>query len=174
MGSYYQILFFGPQASTPSIFFLPNAFNSYLLWWFIRLKRSHHRKEGNLRKTFSGREPQFLPCFLPAATAQKGGRAADDNVSRSAGVWMGKGQETEPQDCLFPVEMLSAEGVWGHSRAELQGREGCTPVHLYLHTLYQGTSAPWTKPSGCPALYHVCPIASLAERKYDKPARLLN
>lgn len=47
-------------------------------------------------------------------------------MTMSAGVlvcgWR-RGQEAEPQGCLFPVEVLRAEGVWGHSRAVLQGRD---------------------------------------------------
>lgn len=92
LGGYHKILIFGPRANVPSFFcFPPNAFNSHLLWWLIRLRRSHYRKEGNLRKIFSGREPQFPPCFLPAAMAQRGRRSVDDNVCRSTGVWMRKG-----------------------------------------------------------------------------------
>lgn len=125
LGDYYKILIFGPRVNILSFFCFPcHAFNSHLLWWFIRLKRSHYRKEGNLRKIFSGREPQFLPHFLLTAKAQKGGRSADDNVCRSTGVGMRKGAGSRALGLLFSCGGAQCSGCsGGHSRAVLQGRD---------------------------------------------------
>lgn len=109
-----KYIFLAPELTYHPFFFSsPDAFNSHLLWQFIKLKRSHYRKEGNLRKIFSGGEPQFLPCFLPAATAQKGGRAADDNVCRSSGVWMGKGAGSRAPGLPFSLWRYSGQRVSG-------------------------------------------------------------
>lgn len=143
-----KYIFLAPELTYhPFYFSSPDAFNSHLLWRFIKLKRSHYRKEGNLRKIFSGGEPQFLPCFLLAATAQKAGRAADDNVCRSSGVWMGKGAGSRAPGLPFPCGGAQCRGCLGaqQSRAAGEGPTSRTPR-------YQGTPAPWTKPSGCPAL----------------------
>lgn len=104
-------------------------------------------REGNLRKTFSGREPQSLPCFLPAVTAQDGGRAAEDNVSRSMGVWVeGRGKEQSHGSALS-LCWCSVQGVVGeqHNRAAEMGSTG-------LHTVVPGNIGSSNQALGLPCL----------------------
>lgn len=95
VGSCYQIPIFRPRASRPFFFFF-SGFNSHYLWRWIRLKGSHLQK---------GRKPKeniFWERATVPATAQKGGRAAEDDVSRSIGVWVGKGGRSRAMGLLFP------------------------------------------------------------------------
>lgn len=159
----YKILIFGPQNKlTHHPFPLPphHAFNSHFLWRFIRLKRSHYRKEG---KYFLGES--HSSCLASSQQPQpRREEELDDNVCRSPGVWMRKGAGSRAPGLPFPCGGAQCSGSFGgHSRAVLQRRDPLA-VHLGISSM----------PSGCSALHHVCHFASLAQRKCDKFARLPN
>lgn len=135
LGSFYQIPVFWPKSQQIIFFF-------FLLWFlqphFAEMDQAELilptcGREGNLRKTFSGREPQSLPCFLPAVTAQEGGRAAEDNVSRSIGVWVERRGKEQSHGSALSLCWCSVPGVVGeqHNRAAEMGSTG-------LHTAVPG------------------------------------